>query len=240
MVRKLTLLFLGLLIFSTLLLIGWYRVDGIPSAESADFLSGAGFTVTEDDRGALTFAPENGNGFGIVIMHGALILPQSYARSAAYFASRGYTVHLPRGFARLSIAAIDQAIDSMRALDVEGWFFIGHSMGGLASLETVSRREFPVKGVALWATAMPKDFTQVAAPILFIWGDTDGLLPAERFELSKGNLPADTRYIILAGANHKNFAMYTHQFFDREAEIDWMEQINFANETTARFFAELH
>ena len=94
------------------------------------------------------------------------------------------------------------------------------------------------KAVALWATAMPSDYSKLDVPVLFIWGDTDGLLPIERFRLGQDNLPATVRYLTLEGANHKNFAMYGHQFFDSEATIDWMEQIDFANETTARFFAE--
>jgi len=32
--------------------------------------------------------------------------------------------------------------------------------------------------------------------------------------------------------------MYAHQFFDNTATIDWMKQIDFANETTAAFFSE--
>ena len=86
---------------------------------------------------------------------------------------------------------------------------------------------------------MPRDFAWADIPVLFIWGDTDGLLPAERFKRAQEHLPADTRYITLHGANHKNFAMYSHQFFDSEPTIDWMDQIDFANENTALFFAEL-
>jgi pimeloyl-ACP methyl ester carboxylesterase len=90
----------------------------------------------------------------------------------------------------------------------------------------------------LWATAMPSDYSDQKIPMLFIWGDQDGLLPVERFKMGQSNLPADVEYVTLQGANHKNFAMYSHQFFDNDATIDWMEQIDFANKTTAAFFAK--
>jgi len=237
MVKKLTLLFLGMLLFGTLIMLAWYRIDGIPIEESKEYLSGAGYTSVQEDDGSLVFLPMEDNGHGLVIMHGALIKPQSYAKSAAFFAQSGYTVYLPNGPGRMSIAVTDTAAERMKQFDLKGWFFIGHSMGGMASLELISKHDIQTQALALWATAMPASYSHVDIPILFIWGDSDGLLPEQRFQLAQQNLPNDVEYITLAGANHKNFAMYSHQFFDGEAKIDWMEQIDFANEATATFFA---
>ena len=236
-----TLLLLSMLIFGvgTLVMVGWYQIDGIPVAETDEFMTGSGYVSRENPDGSLVFTPDKPNGAGIVIMHGALIKPKSYAKSAAYFAGRGYTVYLPYGPGRMSIAAVEDTARNIADFDIDQWFFIGHSMGGMASLETITVHGAPAAGVALWATAMPKDFSQTDVPILFIWGDNDGLLPPARFEAARNFLPADVRYVTLEGANHKNFAMYGHQFFDTEATIDWMDQIDFANETTAAFFAEI-
>jgi len=240
MVKKLVWLFLGLLLTGTVVMVSWYRIDGIPAEETEKFMTGDGFASVEEENGSLLFTPAASNGYGILIMHGALILPQSYAKSAAYFAARGYTVYLPNGPGRMSIAAVDASADRLDEFGLEGWFFIGHSMGGMASLEVITNHDIDAKGIALWATAMPRDYSDVDAPILFIWGDTDGLLPPERFALARANLPESVTYITLEGANHKNFAMYSHQFFDAEATIDWMAQIDFANEQTAAFFRALH
>jgi pimeloyl-ACP methyl ester carboxylesterase len=240
MVKKLSLLFLGLLLTGTLIMLAWYRIDGIPIKETETFMSGDGFTSIEEEDGSLLFVPETSNGHGLLIMHGALILPRSYAKSAAYFSARGYTVYLPHGPGRMSIAAVDTAADRLNEIEVEAWFFIGHSMGGMASLAVITEHDVNAKGVALWATAMPQDYSGVDTPIFFIWGDSDGILPRKRFELAKYNLPQSVTYITLEGANHKNFSMYSHQFFDTDASIDWMEQIDFANETTADFFLALH
>ena len=238
MVKKIALLFLGLLIFATILMTAWYRVDGIPTEASSTFLSGAGYTSVSNEDGSLIFSPDTSNGNGIVIMHGALILPQSYAKSAAYFAQLGYTVYLPSGPGRMSIAAIDMTAKRIEEFDIDNWFFIGHSMGGMASLETISSHNINAKAVALWGAAMPSDYSGMALPILYLWGDTDGLIPPERFSSGQQNLPEHVQYLTLPGANHKNFAMYSHQFFDKKATMDWMEQIDFANETTAAFFAQ--
>jgi hypothetical protein len=49
-------------------------------------------------------------------------------------------------------------------------------------------------------------------------------------------LPDATRYITVEGGNHRNFAMYSHQFFDNEGTLDWREQVMLANEQTLAFF----
>jgi pimeloyl-ACP methyl ester carboxylesterase len=217
----------------------WYQIDGIPSAEADAYLEGDSYAVRSETDGSYWFEPDKPNGAGIVIMHGALILPKSYAKSAAFFARNGYTVHLPHGPLRMSILATGDVAEALQKSPIETWFFVGHSMGGMASLETISSRAIDARGVALWATSMPADYTEVSSPILFIWGDNDGLLPAERFAQARKNLPSETRYVTLEGANHKNFAQYSHQFFDNEAQIDWDKQIGFANQTTLEFFNSL-
>jgi hypothetical protein len=46
--------------------------------------------------------------------------------------------------------------------------------------------------------------------------------------------------VTVPGGNHQDFALYSHQFFDREGLLGWAVQIDLANETTAEFFARHH
>jgi pimeloyl-ACP methyl ester carboxylesterase len=202
----------------------FYMVDGHPLAETQDYLQGKNYTASLQADGGLLFVPQQGNGRGLLIMHGALIKPQSYARTAAFFAARGYTVLLPYGgLGRLSIMAIDRAADSMRRLSLVDWFTIGHSMGGLASLAVIEGNpDLPVRASALWAAAIPA-----------------GLLPQARFERGKALLPDAVDYITLPGANHQDFAMYGHQFFDKPGQLGWAAQIDAANKKTLEFFSAI-
>ncbi len=237
MLRRVAVAAGGLVVLAALVLAAWYRIDGQPLPETASYLSGDGFSLRREPDGSLVFAPAVANGHGLLIMHGALIKPESYARTAAYFAARGYTVYLPKGFARLSILAVDRAAARLGELGVEDWFFIGHSMGGLSALTLVERHAVRPRAIALWATAMPVDFSMLDVPILFLWGDADGLLPAPQLEAAKARLPATARYLTVAGGNHRDFAMYSHQFFDNEGRLGWRQQIDLANARTAEFFA---
>lgn len=235
--KKIALGLLALGIAVVLLLVLWYRVDGQPRPETDGYRISSHYHFTEEADGSLVFAPNTPNGHGLLIMHGALIKPMSYARTAAFFARQGYTVYVPRGVFRLSIAAVDSAAARLDSFGVRDWFLIGHSMGGFSGLTLIERHHPDVRAAALWAAAMPGDFTDVRVPLLFLWGDHDGLLPPDRFADARRNLPATTRYETFAGGNHQDFAMYTHQFFDHPGTLGWQAQIDRADEETAAFFA---
>lgn len=215
-----------------------YAVDGRPLPEADAFLSGEDYSVTAGDDGSFVFRPARPDGRGIVIMHGALIRPKSYANTAAFFARRGYTVLLPYGgWLRLPISAVDRTVARLAEFDVDRWYLIGHSLGGMASLELLRAGANDVHAVAIWGSGMPFDYTDIKTPMLFLWGDDDGILPDERLQSVKDNLPAGTRYVTVEGGNHRNFAMYSHQFFDNDGSLDWREQTALANEQTLEFFA---
>jgi pimeloyl-ACP methyl ester carboxylesterase len=227
----------AVLVLAALLLAAWYQVDGQPLPEARDYLTGEGYTAREAADGSLEFLPARPSGHGLLIMHGALIKPLAYARTAAFFAGQGYTVVVPAGTLRLSILALDSAVAALDRLPVLDWYFIGHSMGGLSSLELLARHPAGVRAVALWAAAMPEDHSGVTLPVLYLHGDRDGLLPPDRLSDARTKLPPSTAFVNVAGGNHRNFALYSHQFFDDDATIGADEQIDIANRETAAFFA---
>ncbi len=235
--KKIAVVTIGLMLSGVAVLAAWYQIDGQPIPEAAGFLQGDGFTSAVEADGSLVFTPSAPNGRGILIMHGALIKPLAYAKAGAYFAARGYLVYVPNGPARLSINAIDSAAARLKAWPVEAWYMIGHSMGGFTSLELLARHKPKVLAIALWACSMPADFTGTQPPILFLYGDRDGLLPPERLADARSRLPSTTRFELVSGANHQGFALYSHQFFDDEAAISWVEQTDIALARTATFFA---
>lgn len=238
MARLLLKLLAALLLIVVAGLATFYTVDGHPLPESAEFLRGDGYTAEPQSDGGWLFRPAMPNGRGLLIMHGALIKPQSYARTAAFFAQQGYTVLLPYGGAtRLPINAVDATAAAMAELGLEQWFSIGHSLGGVASLRVIQRNpQLPIAAASLWASGVVGDFSGLEPPILFLWGDHDDLLPRARFENGKAKLPARVEYVTVEGANHQDFAMYGHQFFDGEGQLGWAQQIDAANRLTLAFF----
>lgn len=228
----------GLVAVALLALAAWYQIDGQPRPEAAAYLVGPGYQVVEESDGTLVFRPASPDGRGLLILHGALIKPRAYASTAAFFARRGYLVYIPAGPARLSIRAVDAAAARLPTFGVRQWFLLGHSMGGFASLDLIRRHQPPVAAVALWATAMPADFSDLRVPMLMLWGDRDGLMSRERFVEAQKRLPSGTKFEEIPGANHQDFALYTHQFLDRPGTLGWAAQIDLANAKTATFFED--
>lgn len=235
--KKIGLLLTVLLLLGVAVLALWYRIDGQPLPATAEYLEAGDFALVSEPGGSLVLQPAQPNGHGLLIMHGALIKPASYAKTAAFFAGLGYTVYLPAGAGRMSVAAVDRAAGRLADFAVSDWYAIGHSMGGMASLEVIQQQPGAFVAAALWAAAMPQDFTGMQLPLLYLWGDHDGLLPPERFAQARAHLPAETRYVTVPGGNHQDFAMYSHQFFDNPGTLGRDAQIDIANETTAAFFA---
>jgi pimeloyl-ACP methyl ester carboxylesterase len=86
---------------------------------------------------------------------------------------------------------------------------------------------------------MPKDFSNLTMPMLFLSGSNDKMMPAEKLEKAKSFLPKETVFISVEGGNHKNFALYSHQFFDGDASIEQEQQIDEANALTLPFIEKL-
>lgn len=234
--KKIGIAIVVLLLLAAAGVVALYQIEGRPLPEASGYLQGEGYTAATEADGALVFTPARPNGHGLLILHGALVEPLAYAKSAAYFAALGYTVYLPAGALRLPVNAVDAAAARMAGFGVADWVVIGHSMGGFAALELVRRHAPPVRALALWGSDLPADFRDLKLPLLFIRGERDGLLTPERFAAVQERLPPTVRYLTLPGGNHQGFALYSHQLFDNPGSTSADRQIDFADERSARFF----
>ena len=100
----------------------------------------------------------------IVFIHGAAFDHSVWQWQSRYFAHHGFSVlavDLPAhgrspGTARTSIEAMADWIDALaEAAGVRGFALVGHSMGGLAALETARRHPRRVTKLAMVGGAMP-------------------------------------------------------------------------------------
>jgi pimeloyl-ACP methyl ester carboxylesterase len=231
----------GLLLITVILLAIWYQIDGQPLSETDNYLSADNFESSQNENGDWIFTPKSPNGMGIAIIHGALVKAESYAKTAAFFAAQGYKVWMPQGNIRLPLTSADRFATELDGMPENQWFFLGHSMGGFTSLEIHERMKNKQKitGFFIWAGGMVKDFSHLEKPVMVISASNDDILPAERFEKIQSYLPKQTIYKSIEGGNHKNFALYSHQFFDGEATIPHHQQIDMANQITLDFIKTL-
>ena len=161
------------------------------------------------------FTPASGSPTeALIIYPGANLDERAYAVQAHTIAASGYLVAIVPMPSYLVIYGIDRA-DAVISNhpEITKWSIGGHSFGGVGACWYVTggyTYSNKINGIVLWAS-----YPDAAQPIntypvkvISIWGTNDGLTTSAKIDASKPNLPADTRYVALQGANHSQFGWY--------------------------------
>ena len=149
-----------------------------------------------------------------IIYPGACLDARAYAVVAHTIAASGYMVAIVPMPGYLAINGQDRA-DAVISNHPEiiKWSIGGHSFGGVGACwyltggYTYSNK---INGIVLWAS-----YPDAAQPIntypvkvISIWGTNDAYTTSAKIDGSKPNLPTDTHYVALQGANHSQFGAY--------------------------------
>ncbi len=97
--------------------------------------------------------------------------------------------------------------------DIATWAIGGHSLGGVAAGWTITCLPAPTRAksrVLFCGHPIRCSSASQHKPVkvISIWGTKDALQLRQKINDSKPNLPADTSYIALKGANHTQFGWY--------------------------------
>ncbi|MDH4137642.1 MAG: alpha/beta hydrolase, partial [Anaerolineae bacterium] len=105
--------------------------------------------------------------------------------------------------------------------EVERWVVGGHSLGGAMAARFAHRQPSAVQGLVLWASypSASDDLSARDLVVASIYGTRDGLATGEKIAASRPLLPAETRWMAIAGGNHAQFGWYGPQSGDNPATI---------------------
>lgn len=141
-----------------------------------------------------------------------------------------FIVKLPFRFAFLESHRLDALQRAKNILEdhsnIKKWIVSGHSLGGaLASRMAFKDRE-KISGLVLIGTTHPKkiDLSSIAFPVTKIYGSEDGIATAAKVNSNSHLLPVKTKFVLIKGGNHIQFANYSHQFLDGSASISREQQ----------------
>ena len=164
---------------------------------------------------------------------------RAYSPILHRIAAQGYLVVLVRVRLNLAFFDIEAGAPVLRDYpQVTTWVTGGHSLGGVAAAYFAAAHP-EVKGIVFWA-AYPADdrLRETAIRALSIYGTEDGGLDdGAKIEQSKADQPADTRYVVIEGGNHAQFADYGPQPGDNPATISPEDQWQQATDATVQFLA---
>src|SRR5699024_3364831 len=117
----------------------------------------------------------------IIFYPGGKVEKEAYALLMQQLAVEGYQVFLldvPFGLAVFDINAAEDVIAENP--QIKNWYVAGHSLGGSTAAIFASNTIHELAGVILLASYSTADLTQLAIPVLSIYGSEDHVLNMEK------------------------------------------------------------
>ena len=225
---------LVVLVVSPLAMFLLFRAQGLPVDT---FTTTADIRVTETSE-YIEFEPRGRDTqFGqVMLLPGCPADPRAYAPLARGVAARGVRSVIVTVPYRCAPWPQHQAELRRRVLSLMEkcvqcqWALAGHSRGVRHVLELVrllpNHRRNEIASLVLMASTHPRDedYSDLPMRVLKILGSEDGVAPADDALGNRRLLPPTTRWEIIEGGNHAQFAYYAFQLFDGRATISRDEQ----------------
>lgn len=177
----------------------------------------------------ITFTPQEARTSTAIILYpGGRVDPRSYAPIARAIAEEGFLVIIPPMPFNLAFFDANVASEIMENhQEISHWAIGGHSLGGAMAASFTAGQSELIDALILWAAypAENNDLSPLTGlPVASIFASSDGVATVEDIDASRPLLPADTRWIEIAGGNHAQFGWYGPQPGDGEATISREDQ----------------
>ena len=179
------------------------------------------------DENYTYFTPKNVNATkGFIFYPGERIDSSSYAKLCNNVASYGYkvvAVDMPFNYANFGKNKATKVIEDNP--QITKWVIGGDSIGGTVACEYAVNNK-NVEGIVLISSYPRENISELGFKVLSLWGSKDNVVDYKKLINSKEQLPKDTKYVEIEGANHSQFANYGMYSGDEEALISSDEQMD--------------
>ena len=173
------------------------------------------------------FTPKNvSETKGFIFYPGERVDSSSYAKLCNNIASYGYkvvAVDMPFNYANFGKDKATKVIEDNP--EITKWVIGGDSLGGTVACEYAVNNK-NVEGIVLISSYPRYNISELGFDVLSIWGSKDNVVDYKELINSKEQLPKDTKYVEIEGANHSQFANYGMYAGDEEALISSDEQMD--------------
>jgi hypothetical protein len=199
----------------------WTRISVYPAYTEATNI----YNTAEKQNGFIVFGDTHSD-TGLVFYPGGLVEPAAYSTLLKKIADRGVLVILAPMPLDLAFLGIERARKAFSLYpSVKKWALAGHSLGGAMACEYVKKHPDDFSYLILLASfpAVSTSLREYNIKVLSIFG-TEDILDRAVFRDSAARLPADMKFLEIAGANHAGFGHYGPQKKDGTALIDKNDQ----------------
>ncbi|CAN5156136.1 alpha/beta hydrolase [soil metagenome] len=177
-----------------------------------------GLSVTSTDHSIVLTPTAEATGIGLVFIPGAKVDPYAYLNKLSGIVESGVTVVITKP--TLNLAFFDTrrlSVFQADAPSVAHWYVGGHSLGGVKAC--LLAQTPGVQGLVLFGSYCANDVSDTGLKVVSISGSRDGLSTPAKITDAAHNLPKDTIFDQIAGANHAAFGDYGTQPGDGTATI---------------------
>ena len=182
------------------------------------------------------FTPKNASATkGFIFYPGERVDSSSYAKLCNEVASYGYkvvAVDMPFNYANFGKNKATQVIEDNP--EITKWVIGGDSLGGTVACEYAVNNK-NVEGIVLISSYPRYNISELGFKVLSLWGSKDNVVDYKELINSKEQLPQDTKYVEIEGANHSQFANYGMYSGDEEALISSDEQMDITVRNVVNF-----
>ena len=210
----------------------YYHADDVALAAVTDEDGAAdGVTVRELENGSVVFDAAQPKA-GLIFYPGGKVEPEAYAPLLTRFARQGITCVLVKPPFNLAILNMDAADRIKKQFpEIDTWFLAGHSLGGVAASDYLSRHTSQFDGIILLGAYTTADLSGYEGSVILMYGSDDGVMDRTKYAEAKSNLPDDAQETVIEGGNHAFFGNYGAQSGDGAARItrDEQQQITLEN-----------
>lgn len=171
---------------------------------------------------------------GFIFYPNVRVDSSSYAKLCNDVASYGYkvvAVDMPFNYANFGKNKANKVIEDNP--EITKWVIGGDSLGGTVACEYAVNNK-NVEGIVLISSYPRDNISELGFKVLSLWGSKDNVVDYKELINSKTQLPKDTKYVEIEGANHSQFASYGMYSGDEEALISSDEQMD----TTVRHIVD--
>ncbi len=186
-------------------------------------------TVTEENDW-IVFSPKEYTS-GIIFYPGGKVEAESYAPLCQEYAKSGILTILVKMPLNIPFFGQNRADEIRDAYQVDHWYMVGHSLGGLCAANYISEHVEEYEGIIFLASYTTKDLSNTNLKVLSLYGSNDKVLNKESYEKYHTNLPSSMMEEVLFGGNHSQFGSYGLQEGDGIATItptlQWEETVQY-------------
>jgi hypothetical protein len=179
--------------------------------------------VEKDDH--IAFIPDKAM-VGLIFYPGGKVEYEAYAPLMKACAERGILCVLMNMPANLAILDVNAAKGIQEKYeDVSQWYLGGHSLGGNAAAQYISKHVDEYEGLVLLASYASKNISNSGLGVVSVLASNDKVLNQKNYEKNKKNLPSDYQEVMIEGGCHAYFGYYGTQRGDGKATITREEQM---------------